>query len=119
MAAMNVIEILNNLFVEKVFASSLGSTLGGKLEEIQNGGIKDTNGLVNLIVEISVPLGVICVVLLAVYGGYLLMSSRGDPDKIREGKEVITNAIIGFVVILLCVGILLLISNVLGLNVYN
>jgi cell division protein FtsX len=49
----------------------------------------------------------------------MMMTSQGNPDKLQEAKQVITNAIIGFVVILLCVAILLLISNTLGLNIYG
>ena len=72
-----------------------------------------------MIVKIAVPLGVISVVLLVVYAGYLLMSSQGNPDKLKEGKDIITNAIIGFVVVLLSVAILILISNTLGLDIYG
>ena len=45
------------------------------------------------------------------------MSSQGNPDKLQEGKEVITNAIIGFAIVLLSVAILYLISNTLGIDI--
>lgn len=116
---MNIIEILNNLFpVQKAYAS-LGSSLSEKLQSLEDATASNENDIVRIIKDIAIPLSVICVVLLLVYGGYMLMSSKGDPDKLQEAKQVITNAIIGFVVILLCVAILILISNTLGLNIYG
>lgn len=105
--------------VEKVHAQSLGGSLGTELDKIENGTVTDEKSLVQTIVSIAVPLGVISVVILVVYAGYLLTSSQGNPDKLKEGKDIITNAIIGFVVVLLSVAILILISNTLGLGIYE
>lgn len=116
---MEIISKINSFFVEKVFAQGLGDGLSSGINELESGDITTKEELVQSIVKIAVPLGVICLVLLVVYAGYLLMSSQGNPDKIQEGKEIITNAIIGFLVVLLSVGILLLISNTLGLGVYS
>jgi len=116
---MRILDTLNIFLVEKVHAQSLGSSLGDQLDKIEEGTIGDEKDLVKTIVSIAVPLGVISVVLLVVYAGYLLTSSQGNPDKIKEGKEIITNAIIGFVVVLLSVAILILISNTLGLGIYG
>lgn len=114
---MNIVETINNLVVHKAYAS-LGTTLNEQLIEIQKAGA-DEQSVVQMIINIATPVAVIAVVLLLVYGGFMMMSSKGDPDKLQEAKQVITNAIIGFVVILLCVAILLLISNTLGLKIYG
>lgn len=118
MTTMNIVETINNLVVHKAYAS-LGTTLDSKLSDLQNSSANRPEDFVSLITNIAIPLSVISVVLLLVYGGYILMTSSGNPDKLAEGRQVITNAIIGFVVILLCVAILLLISNTLGLNIYG
>ena len=116
---MNIIDTLNNLFpVQRAYAS-LGSSLSEKLQSLENANAANENDLVRIVTDIAIPLSVICVVLLLIYGGYMLMSSKGDPDKLQEAKQVITNAIIGFVVVLLCVAILILISNTLGLGIYG
>ena len=118
-AFMNIIDTINNIFpVQKAYAS-LGSTLSDNLKSLEDANATDEYGLVEIVKNIAIPLSVICVVLLLIYGGYMLMSSKGDPDKLQEAKQVITNAIIGFVVILLCVAILILISNTLGLGIYE
>lgn len=115
---MNIVETINNLVVQKAYAQSLGTTLNKQLETVQGNDVSNVE-FVNAIINIATPIAVIAVVLLLVYGGFMMMSSKGDPDKLQEAKQVITNAIIGFVVILLCVAILLLISNTLGLNIYE
>jgi len=114
---MNIVETINNLVVHKAYAS-LGTTLDEQITTLQENGATE-NSVVQAIINVATPISVICVVLLLVYGGFLMMSSKGDPDKLQEAKQIITNAIIGFVVILLCVAILLLISNTLGLDIYE
>ena len=116
---MRILDTLNIFLVEKVHAQSLGSSLGDQLNKIEDGTVTDESDLVQTIVSIAVPLGVISVVILVVYAGYLLTSSQGNPDKLKEGRDIITNAIIGFVVVLLSVAILILISNTLGLGIYE
>ena len=116
---MNIIDTISNFFpVQKAYAS-LGYSLSEKLQSLENANASNENDLVGIVKDIAIPLSVICVVLLLIYGGYMLMSSKGDPDKLQEAKQVITNAIIGFVVVLLCVAILILISNTLGLGIYG
>lgn len=116
---MEIIEKLNDLFLQKAYAASLGDSLNDAVSGLSGDSIKDENDLINQIVKIAVPLGIACAVLLLVYGGYMLMSSQGNPDKLQEARGVITNAIIGLLVVLLSVSILLLISNSLGLEIYS
>ena len=114
---MNIFETINNLVVHKAYAS-LGTTLNEQLATVQGGDVSDKQ-LVTTIINIATPVAIIAVVLLLVYGGFMMMTSQGNPDKLQEAKQVITNAIIGFVVILLCVAILILISKTLGFEIYE
>jgi hypothetical protein len=114
---MNTVNfIFNSLFVHRVYAASLGDSLNNQLKTLTDA--SSQNQVITMVTSIAIPLGVIAVVLLLVYGGYVLMTSQGNPDKLQEGKQIITNAIIGFVVVLLCTAILLIISNSLGLSIY-
>lgn len=117
---MEIIEKINDFLVEKAFAQGLGDGLSTGLSNLQSSTqLEGDGGFVSSVVKVAVPLSVICLILLVVYAGYLLMSSQGNPDKIQEGKEIITNAVIGFLVVLLSAGILLLISKTLELGIYN
>jgi len=116
---MEMLLKLHNLFVNKVYAQNLGNTLEDRLQELSEGGITDQEGLVDAIANIAVPAAILCLIVLVVYAGYMLISSQGNPDKLKEGREVLTNAIIGFFIVVLSVVILMLLSNSLGLNLYG
>lgn len=116
---MNILDTVKDMLVVPKAHASLGSDLSAKLEALETASATSDRGFVEIIRDIAIPLSVISVVLLLIYGGYMLMSSKGDPDKLQEAKQVITNAIIGFVVILLCVAILVLISNTFNLGIYG
>jgi len=98
----------------KVYANSLSDAL----QEVNNlSESSDVGSFMDSVIAIAVPLSVICVFVLLAFAAYQLMTSQGDPDKLKQGKEVITNAIVGFLFILMSVAILLLISNLFGINI--
>ncbi len=115
---VQLFEKINSLFVSKVYANNLADSIKSEVANLE-GGASDVPTLVAQIVRIAGPLAVISAFLLLVYGGYLLTSSQGNPDKLQEAKSVITNAIIGLLVVLLSVGILLILSNALNLGAYK
>jgi amino acid transporter len=43
----------------------------------------------------------VAAVLIIIYGGFLWMSAGGDPEKVGKAKKIITQAIIGLIIILL------------------
>lgn len=110
------------MIMSKIYASSLSEALEGKITS-DGGGIFDISGgnaigdLVTNIVNIALPLAAIATLVLLTVAGYQLITSQGNPDKLKEAKEMITNAIIGLVFILLSISILVLISNVFKLNI--
>jgi hypothetical protein len=112
---MNIIGKMNSFVIQRAYAGSLGKELEDKLIETTES--TGTDDLINNILSFAIPLSVVCVVVLVVYAGYLLMSSQGNPDKLQEGKEIITNALIGFAIVLLSVAILFLLSNTLGIDI--
>jgi len=48
--------------------------------------------------------------LLMLWGGFQIITSTGDPEKLNKGKEILTSAIIGLVVIIFSVFLLKLIG---------
>lgn len=75
--------------------------------------ISETSGLPtgNLLISIAniirIILGLmgIILVVLIVYAGFLWMTAAGDPKKVETAKKIITNAIIGLVIIMSAFGI--------------
>jgi magnesium-transporting ATPase (P-type) len=112
----NLFEKFLSLFSSKVFASSLSGALSDTLNEDTLNSISDDKTFVQWIIDISIPLGITCAFVLLVYAGYMMVTSQGNPDKLKESRDVITNAVIGFVVIMLSVTLLYLIKDSLGLD---
>ena len=110
-----------NTVVNKVYADTLseffdeevGSDGGGLFNVGEGNAIGD---FASNIIGIALPLAGLATVVLLIIAGYMMISSQGNPDKLKEAKEMITNAIIGLVFILLSESILGLISNVFNLG---
>lgn len=102
------------MFRTNIYANSLSDALKG-VNDLSEA--SDVGSFMDSIISLAIPLAVFSVFVLLVFAAYQLMTSKGDPDKLKQGKEVITNAIIGFLFILMSVAILLLISNLFGINV--
>ncbi len=81
--------------------TNLGTGAGFK-SSLETGGLPAMVGrIINIFLSI---LGVLFVILM-VYGGYNWMTSYGDSKKVDKGKEVIIDAVIGLVIILLAYAI--------------
>lgn len=75
-----------------------------------------TDSFFGSIIKIAVGLGGGLALTLMLYGVFIVTTSAGIPDKLKEGSEIITSAIAGLIFILLSVFLLNLIGiNILGL----
>lgn len=54
-----------------------------------------------------------------VSGGLQMMTAKGDPKAVASAQAKITNGLIGFLVILLSAGIVVLLGRVLGVKVFS
>ncbi len=74
----------------------------------------DKNPIVQLIqsilIQFAIPVSAIAAVGFLVVAGYFYMTAQGDPKKVETAQTMIKNAIIGFVIILLCSTIVQLIT---------
>lgn len=113
-----IIQSMNRL-VSTIYASSFSENflseerLTSENNVFQD--VKDTGslgGLVQVIVNIALPLAIAAALVLLIVAGYQMISSQGNPEKLNGAKEMATNAIIGLVFILLSVGILVLVGSV-------
>lgn len=58
----------------------------------------------------------IALLIYLIIGGFQMMLSRGDPKAAQSAQAKITNAVIGFVIVILAFIIVRLLSSVLGLE---
>lgn len=57
----------------------------------------------------------LALLLYLLYGGLILLTSGGEPKKVESGKQIITNAFIGFLIIFTAYWLVQIISFFLGL----
>ena len=94
-----------------VHADSLESRLKKATEA------KDEKQLISAVAEVASAVSVIALVGLSAYGGFIMLTSQGNPEKLNEAREIITNAVLGFAFIAISVGLLLIIQSILGLDI--
>ncbi|HBC45378.1 MAG: hypothetical protein UX08_C0003G0013 [Candidatus Collierbacteria bacterium GW2011_GWB1_45_35] len=71
------------------------------------------NSFFGSVIKIAVGLGGGLALLLMLYGVFIVTTSAGIPDKLKEGQEVITSAVSGLIFIILSVFLL----NLIGINI--
>ena len=81
-----------------------------KNNESSNNEPPDLAKQVNKIVNYSTGIGGIIAFLLIVFGGFQIILSAGNPERVKAGKEMITSAIAGLLLIIFAVFILKLIG---------
>ncbi len=93
-------------------ATSINTALGCISTTADSG----ENSFFASLIKIAVGLGGGFALLLILYGVFVVTTSAGIPDKLKEGSEIITSAVTGLLFIILSVFLLRLIGvNILGL----
>jgi len=64
-------------------------------------------------------LAAIILFFLIIFGGFSIITSAGDPEKAKEGKQALTAALIGFLVIFASYWIIQIIEVLTGVNLLN
>ena len=84
--------------------------------------IQDVESPYALISSILPNIYVISGILLLIYlvfGGFLIITSAGNPDEAGKGKQIITNAIMGFMIIFASYWIIQIIQIITGIKILS
>ncbi len=68
--------------------------------------------VIDWLIRISAPILVIVII----WGAFLMMTAGGNENKYTQGKKTITYAVIGFAIILLARGLIMVVKEFLGVN---
>lgn len=100
--------LINN----NAFAAGVGETTGVELKNPlgTTSIIQVINNVLNYLIYISVPILAIMILV----GGFQILTSRDNPEKIKSGKTTITYAVIGFVIVLISKGVALILLKIMG-----
>ena len=72
--------------------------------------------IVNSLVQYLFVIAGLILLFLLIFGGFELMTSAGDPEKIKKAQAKITSAIVGFLIIFLSYWIAQALGIMLGFN---
>ena len=64
-------------------------------------GITNLGDLVNKMMEFLIPIAGILLFFIIIWGGYDILLSRGEPEKLDAGKQKITAGVIGMVLLVM------------------
>lgn len=94
-------------------------TMGGFTFEIPNpfsGRISTFNDLLDAVILFLYYIAGPMIVVMIVLAGLYLTFSRGEPDKIQKGKQILLYAVIGLIIILIGRGFIVLLDSILRLG---
>jgi len=78
--------------------------------------ITDTNAFIGFILKWAIGIGGGIAFLLIIYAGFMIMTSSGNPERLKAGQELLTSAIAGIIMLIFSVFILRVIGiNILGI----
>lgn len=80
-----------------------------------------TSSLISIILKTSITIASLIFLGLLIFGGisFIMNAGSGDPKKAGQGQAAITNALIGFAIVLLAYTIIQIIEVITGLNILN
>ncbi|MBU1200551.1 hypothetical protein KJ953_03370 [Patescibacteria group bacterium] len=73
----------------------------------------ESGGFVGSLLELAIGLGGGIALLLILYGTFIITTSAGNPDKLTQGKEIISSAVSGLLFIILSIVLL----NLIGVKI--
>lgn len=100
-------------FSKFIFRSAQVCFDAGFCLEASGGG---SAGFLNNIVTMAGAAGAFVALVMSALGAYKIIMSGGDPNQVRDGKEQIQNALLGFLLVLLAAVIVVVIFNSLGVT---
>ena len=106
--------IANSVYI---YAQSVATEVETLVTDAQVSGTDPVTDMVSNIATVSLSVAGAFLFILGLLGGYKVLISAGDPEKLMEGKEILTNALLGFLVVALAVSILTVLNNALGLHI--
>lgn len=111
-----IIIILFFAFTEKAVAACSSPPAAGVVCTALGDIPTDPAGLVKWILGWSIAMGGGIAFLLSLWGGVTIILASGNPEKINEGKEIITSAVSGLLFIIFSIFLLRLIGvDILGI----
>jgi hypothetical protein len=92
---------MSNLLAQQIIINPSGAATGvGISGPLQ--GINKLGDFISIIVNMVVyPIAGVILLFILIWGGFDILMAQGDPDKVNAGRNKITSAIVGFILLVL------------------
>jgi len=95
----------------------IGTTGGGQTVELENPLKANTIAdLIQGILKFLVAAGAPVATLMVIIGAYQMLFAGGSPEKFETGKKTILYTVIGYIILLLALGLASVIKDILGVS---
>lgn len=81
--------------------------------------INTIGDVINVLTSFLYPIAGVLLFIYLAWGGFNFLLSRGEKEKVQQGKDKITAAIIGFAILMVSYILVRIISSILGLSSSN
>jgi hypothetical protein len=107
--------------MKPILAFSLSEIPLGPDKGTIGGTYSSTSVLVSIIIKNSLTVASIIFLALLIFGGvtFIINAGSGDSKKAQQGQSAVTNAAIGFAIVLLAYSIIKIIEVITGLQILN
>lgn len=76
--------------------------------------ITNLSELFNTLLKFLLPFAIVIFFVMSMYAGYLLLSSQGSADKIKQAQGIFMSSIVGFVLLLTAFLIVRIVAHIFG-----
>lgn len=115
-----------DLFISAILLAGiiLGANSGFVLADASNSEVVIENPLgnatltdiINNLIDFLLTIALIICPLMIVIGGFYYVTSGGDPEKAKRGRQIITYAAIGLVIVLISKGLVAAVKTAIGVD---
>ena len=84
---------------------------------IKNQNMSTLGGIINTVMTYLIPIGGLVLLVMIISGGITMMTAISDPKAAEAGKQRVTSALIGFIILFAAYWIVQLLEIVLGVNI--
>jgi len=114
---LNLKKTISGAFAVAVLGVAAASAVLAQEVEIKNPlGDKGLEDIIQGVIDFIFGLALLICPIFIVWGGFQIATANGEDTKIKEGKQKITYALVGLVIIALSSAFVAVIKNILGVE---
>ena len=97
--------------IEIIFPNPLASSTCSTADPAGGGALSCIlNDIIDKLIILAVPI----VTILVIYGAFQILTSAGNPERVKSGSKTLMYTAIGFAIILISKGVAMILRDVLG-----